>query len=138
MSPRQRRELLGWYGLCLLMTAVDAILAVYFLRTPTSTFLMSPVWNGVLGVGGSLKPVGWLFAFVAAAAVVGLATSHWVLRFSFLLALAPWGAMIGSFVYAAWTLAGLGTLTATLSAVALILHLASVGHFPPGHVLTRR
>ncbi len=142
MSPRQRIELAGWRGLCILMTAVDAILAIYFTFTPTSTFLLSPVWNGILGVTGTLQPVGWLFAIVAVAAIVGLVSSrtglHWVLRFAFLAALVPWGAMLGSFVYAAWTLAGLGTMTAALSAVVLILHLATVGHFPAGQYLTRR
>lgn len=138
MSPRQRREVVGWWGLSLLMAGVDTILAVYFIRTPTAVFRMSPVWDGILGVAGDLRLVGWLFATVALTSAVGLATSHWVLRFAFILALAPWGAMIGSFVYAAWTLAGLGTLTATLSAVALILHLASVGHFPTGQIPTRR
>lgn len=142
MSPRQRIELAGWRGMCALLAAVDTVLAVYFTITPTSTFLLSPVWNGILGVTGTLQPVGWLFTLVAVAAITGVATSragaHWVLRFAFLLALIPWGAMVGSFVYAAWTLAGLGTMTAALSALVLILHLASVGHFPTGQYISRR
>ncbi len=94
MSPRQRIELAGWRGLCFLMTAVDTVLAVYFTFTPT-TLSDVAVWNGILGVTGTLQPVGWLFALVAAAAIVGLAVTApeptGVLRFAFLAALVPWG-----------------------------------------------
>lgn len=133
MSPRQRIELASYKGLCVLLALVDTAVGLYLALTPTAVFRQSPVWDGVLGVTGTLQPIGWLFLIVSALAWVGFAGVPHIARLAFVAALGPWGAMLGSFVFAAWTLAGLGTMTAILAALVLILHLASAGHFPPDY-----
>lgn len=129
MSPRQRIELGGYYGLAALLLAIDLVGALYLIQTPTGVFRSSPVWDGVLDVFGSMAPVGWGFAVVAAVTLLGLCGVPLAARVGLFLALAPWGAIVASFV-TAWMQTGLGMLTAAMAAAVLILHLASVGHFP--------
>jgi hypothetical protein len=132
MSPRQRLELVGHRGLEILLASVDAVCAAYFLLTPTASFRMTPTWASLLAITGDMHWLGWMFAIVTFGAVIGIAGVPWTARLSFLTALVPWGAVATSFVVAAWTLAGLGTMTAALVVLAAILHVATVGHFAPG------
>lgn len=130
MSPRERIELASYRWLCVALALVDTVTGVYLTFTPTEVFMLSPIWSGVLGITGTLAPIGVLFLTVSVGAWVGFCGVPNIARACFVLALFPWGAIVGSFIFAAFTFSGLGTMTATLAALALALHLACAGHFP--------
>lgn len=132
MSPRQKFVLASHRGLEVALVLLDTVCAWYFLATPTTVFRQSPTWDGVLNLTGGLQWLGWLFLLVAAGAWIGVLGVPWAARVSFALAALPWGAVATSFVYAAWTLNNLGVMTAALTVLAVLLHLASVGHYAPG------
>lgn len=121
--------LTGHTGLLVLLAIVDTAVAVYLIGTPDATFATQPAWAGVFGIADTLHPLGWLLMFVGVSAWLGIAGIPWVARIGYLLALAPWGAIVASF-FVAWMQTGIGFMTAVLAGMALTLHLASVGHFP--------
>lgn len=137
MSPRQRIELAGHRGLVALLAALDALGAYYLITTPDDVFATSQVWEVSLGLFGTMAPIGWAYALVAALAAVGLLGVPLAARVGLFIALAPWGVIVASFLDA-WTHTGLGVFTAGMAVVILLLHLASVGHFPERNPPTGR
>ncbi|WP_369070002.1 hypothetical protein [Kineococcus terrestris] len=124
-------------GLVLLLAAVDTLVAGYLLLTPGFYFAAEDTWAGALdvvaaaGLTPSTAPLGMLLGLVAVGTWCGVLGVPWIARLSLLLALAPWGLIATSFAVA-WMQTRIGFMTATLSGAVVVLHLASVGHFPPG------